>query len=106
MGHIACKSIYVRVFAGTDRMHKRDVVAVGSWLAIAFGVWVVAWIIASSIPAFNSLLSIDCASPAFLSCPALNQGALPDTNVHSHCDRSRSLPAGSPLAFPGSFGCG
>ncbi|KAL3490543.1 amino acid transporter [Aspergillus germanicus] len=57
MGHIACKSIYVRVFAGTDRMHKRDVVAVGSWLAIAFGVRVVAWIIASSIPVFNSLLS-------------------------------------------------
>lgn len=21
-GHIACKSIYTRVFAGTDRMHK------------------------------------------------------------------------------------
>ncbi|KAL2800252.1 transmembrane amino acid transporter protein-domain-containing protein [Aspergillus keveii] len=42
----------------TACMHKRDVVAVGSWLAIAFGVWVVAWIIASSIPVFNSLLSL------------------------------------------------
>ncbi|PLB55240.1 hypothetical protein P170DRAFT_399243 [Aspergillus steynii IBT 23096] len=58
MGHIACKSIYVRIFAGTDRMHKRDLVAVGSWIAIAFGIWVAAWIIASAIPVFNNLLSL------------------------------------------------
>ncbi|KAL3462647.1 transmembrane amino acid transporter protein-domain-containing protein [Aspergillus heterothallicus] len=57
-GHIACKSIYVRVFAGTDRMHKRDLVAVGSWVAIALGVWIAAWIIASAIPVFNNLLSL------------------------------------------------
>ena len=58
MGHIACKSIYVRVFSGTDRMHQRDIVAVGSWVTIAFGVWVAAWIIASAIPVFDSLLSL------------------------------------------------
>ena len=39
-------------------MHKKDMVAVGSWVAIAFGVWVVAWIIASAIPVFNNLLSL------------------------------------------------
>ncbi|KAL3478878.1 transmembrane amino acid transporter protein-domain-containing protein [Aspergillus californicus] len=57
-GHIACKSIYTRVFAGTDRMHKRDVMAVGSWIGIAVGLWVVAWIIATAIPVFSSLLSL------------------------------------------------
>ncbi|KAL4749576.1 hypothetical protein BDW72DRAFT_213994 [Aspergillus terricola var. indicus] len=58
MGHIACKQIYIRVFAKTDRMHKRDLVAVGSWVAIALGVWVAAWIVASAIPVFNNLLSL------------------------------------------------
>ncbi|KAE8153690.1 transmembrane amino acid transporter protein-domain-containing protein [Aspergillus avenaceus] len=57
-GHIACKSIYTRVFAGTDRMHKRDRIAVGSWIGIAVFLWVVAWIIASAIPVFSTLLSL------------------------------------------------
>ncbi|KAJ0418655.1 transmembrane amino acid transporter protein-domain-containing protein [Aspergillus carlsbadensis] len=57
-GHIACKSIYTRVFAGTDRMHKRDVMAVGSWIGIAVALWVVAWIIATAIPVFSTLLSL------------------------------------------------
>ncbi|EIT80970.1 hypothetical protein AO1008_09907 [Aspergillus oryzae 100-8] len=57
-GHIACKSIYTRVFAGTDRMHKRDFVAVGSWIGIAVALWVVAWVIASAIPVFSDLLSL------------------------------------------------
>ncbi|KAL4956121.1 transmembrane amino acid transporter protein-domain-containing protein [Aspergillus filifer] len=57
-GHIACKSIYTRVFAGTDRMHKRDLMAVGSWIGIAVALWVVAWIIATAIPVFSSLLSL------------------------------------------------
>ena len=57
-GHIACKSIYTRLFAGTDRMHKRDLMAVGSWIGIAVALWVVAWIIATAIPVFSSLLSL------------------------------------------------
>ncbi|KAL4907874.1 hypothetical protein BDW74DRAFT_113184 [Aspergillus multicolor] len=57
-GHVASKYIYVRVFKGTDRIHKNDIVAVGSWVAITFGTWVVAWIIASAIPVFNNLLSL------------------------------------------------
>lgn len=56
--HIACKSIYTRVFAGTDRMHKRDMMAVGSWIGIALSLWVVAWIIAEAIPVFSNLLSL------------------------------------------------
>lgn len=57
-GHIAFKTIYVRMFAGTDRMHKKDFVAVGSWVGLALSLWVVAWIIASAIPVFNNLLSL------------------------------------------------
>ncbi|RMJ27929.1 hypothetical protein PHISP_01197 [Aspergillus sp. HF37] len=57
-GHIAGKAIYVRLFAGTDRMHKRDFRAVMSWVVIAVVLWVIAWIIASAIPVFDHLLSL------------------------------------------------
>lgn len=57
-GHIASKAVYLRVFAGTGRMHKRDLIAVSSWIGIAFGLWVIAWIIASAIPVFSNLLSL------------------------------------------------
>ncbi|KAL2827320.1 hypothetical protein BDW59DRAFT_171353 [Aspergillus cavernicola] len=38
-GHIACKSVYSRIFAGTDCMHKRDFVAVGSWIGLPGAFW-------------------------------------------------------------------
>ncbi|EXJ95285.1 hypothetical protein A1O1_00405 [Capronia coronata CBS 617.96] len=57
-GHVASKYIYVRLFRGTKHMSKRTVLAVGSWLAITLVLWVVAWIIAESIPNFNNLLSL------------------------------------------------
>jgi uncharacterized membrane protein len=57
-GHVASKAIYLRIFAGTDRMHKRDFVAVSSWIAIALVLWVIAWIIATAIPVFSTLLSL------------------------------------------------
>ncbi|CBF83190.1 hypothetical protein AN3207.2 [Aspergillus nidulans FGSC A4] len=57
-GHVASKYVYVRVFRGTDRIHKKDIIAVGSWVGITLGLWVVAWVIASAIPVFNNLLSL------------------------------------------------
>jgi hypothetical protein len=60
---VAAKSIYIRLFAGTDRMHKRDFAAVGSWVGIAAGLWLVAWIIAEAIPVFNNLLSLIVSYP-------------------------------------------
>ncbi|OGE47398.1 hypothetical protein PENARI_c045G00085 [Penicillium arizonense] len=57
-GHIGLKYIYVRLFRGTDRMHKRDLTAIGSWIAIALTCWVIAWIIADAIPVFSDLLSL------------------------------------------------
>ncbi|KAJ5183721.1 Amino acid transporter transmembrane [Penicillium capsulatum] len=57
-GHVAFKYVYVRIFRGTDRMHKRDWIAVASWVGIALGLWVLAWIISSAIPVFSNLLSL------------------------------------------------
>ncbi|KAI9931136.1 hypothetical protein MW887_010793 [Aspergillus wentii] len=57
-GHVAAKGIYTRVFSGTDRVHKRDLVAIGSWTGIVAGVWIIAWVIAEAIPVFSSLLNL------------------------------------------------
>ncbi|CRG83253.1 N amino acid transport system protein [Talaromyces islandicus] len=57
-GHIAAKSIYLRIFAGTDRIHKRDWTAVLSWIGIMLLLWIIAWIIAESIPIFGDLLGL------------------------------------------------
>jgi len=52
------KYIYVRMFRGTDRMHKRSLLSIGAWVAIGLVLWVLAWIIAEAIPVFNDLLSL------------------------------------------------
>lgn len=57
-GHVACKYIYVRIFRGSAHMHQNSFLAIGTWVAIALSVWVVAWVIAESIPVFNELLSL------------------------------------------------
>ncbi|GFF79609.1 hypothetical protein IFM60648_05515 [Aspergillus lentulus] len=57
-GHIAAKAIYLRMFAGTTRIHKRDIVAVGSWIGIMAVLWTIAWIIAEAIPVFNDLIGL------------------------------------------------
>lgn len=58
LGHVACKYIYVRLFRGSDKMHSRSFLSVGSWVGICLAVWVVAWVVAESIPVFNNLLSL------------------------------------------------
>lgn len=57
-GHVASKYIYVRLFRGTKHMSKRTFLAVGSWMAITLTLWVIAFIIAESIPNFNDLLAL------------------------------------------------
>lgn len=39
-------------------MKKRSFYSIGSWVAITFVLWVIAWIIAEAIPVFNDLLSL------------------------------------------------
>lgn len=62
-GHVACKYIYVRLFRGTDLMHKRSFRSTGTWVLIAFCLWAIAWVIAESIPVFNNLLSLMVRGP-------------------------------------------
>lgn len=65
--HVGSKYIYLRVFAGTDRVHKRDFIATGSWIGINLGMWIIAWIIAEAVPVFDNLLSLIVRIPVLLS---------------------------------------
>lgn len=56
--HVAAKYIYVRLFRGTTHMSKRTWLAVGSWTGIVVVLWIIAWVIAESIPVFNDLLGL------------------------------------------------
>lgn len=66
-GHVAAKYVYVRIWRGSSRMHEKSFVSIGSWVAINLTGWIIAWVIAESIPVFNDLLSLivrsssDCA---------------------------------------------
>lgn len=57
-GHIGLKYIYFRLFNKTGLMHRRDAMAIGSWIAIGVTCWIIALIIAESIPVFSDLLSL------------------------------------------------
>jgi len=57
-GHVASKYVYVRIFRGTKHMSTRTWLAVGTWAAITLTFWVIAFIIAESIPNFNTLLAL------------------------------------------------
>ncbi|KAH9819890.1 N amino acid transport system protein, partial [Teratosphaeria destructans] len=56
--HVAAKYIYVRIFRGTRHMSKKTFLSVGSWLGIVLTLWIIAWVIAESIPVFNDLLGL------------------------------------------------
>lgn len=60
-GHVGSKYIYVRLFRGTRHMHERTLLSYGSWTAILIVLWVIAWIIAESVPVFNNLVSLIAA---------------------------------------------
>ncbi|KAK4948101.1 hypothetical protein LTR10_013155 [Elasticomyces elasticus] len=57
-GHVASKYVYVRLFRGTRHMSQKSLLSIGTWLGITLAMWVVAWIIAESIPNFNNLLGL------------------------------------------------
>jgi amino acid permease len=60
-GHVAAKYIFVRVFAGTKHVAKRTTLGWIGWLGITAAIWVIAWVIAQSIPVFSNLLGLVCA---------------------------------------------
>lgn len=67
-------------------MHKRDLIAVSSWIGIAFGLWVIAWIIASAIPVFSNLLSLMVGHIS--SCFPSSQPPYQSINLTFQTDRS------------------
>ncbi|KAH6840578.1 transmembrane amino acid transporter protein-domain-containing protein [Chaetomium sp. MPI-CAGE-AT-0009] len=59
--HVAAKYIFVRVFSGTKHVAKRTALGRIGWLGITATIWIIAWIIAQSIPVFSNLLGLVCA---------------------------------------------
>ncbi|KAF2656789.1 N amino acid transport system protein [Lophiostoma macrostomum CBS 122681] len=57
-GSVACKYIYIRIWYGTDVIHQKSFKSIGSWVGICAVAWFVSWVIAESIPNFNSLLAL------------------------------------------------
>jgi hypothetical protein len=60
-GSVACKYIYIRMWKGTNVVHQKSFKSLGSWYGICIVFWVVAWILAESIPNFNLLLGLIAA---------------------------------------------
>ncbi|KAL9062643.1 MAG: hypothetical protein Q9157_008745 [Trypethelium eluteriae] len=57
-GHVAAKYIFNRLFRDTEHISKRTKTATFSWIGLTGAVWIVAWIIAESIPDFDNLLAL------------------------------------------------
>ena len=62
IGHVGAKTIYVRLFRGTNKMNQRSLVSYGTWVLIVLIMWTIAWIIANAIPVFNDLLNLLAAA--------------------------------------------
>ncbi|KAL9083988.1 MAG: hypothetical protein Q9159_005481 [Coniocarpon cinnabarinum] len=60
-GHVASKYIYVRLFRGTRHLSSNSFFSRAVWAGIALVLWLIAWILAESIPVFNDLLSLTSA---------------------------------------------
>lgn len=59
--HVAGKFVFVKIFGKTKHVARRTVVGTISWLALLLFLWAIAFVIAESIPVFNSLLSLVAA---------------------------------------------
>jgi len=57
-GHVTAKLVYVRLFRGTPHMSTNTLLGFGSWVAITGIFWLLAFIIAESMPNFKSLLAL------------------------------------------------
>ncbi|CAG8418520.1 unnamed protein product [Penicillium salamii] len=62
IGHVGAKTIYVRIFRGTNRMNEKSLVSRGSWILILLMLWTAAFVIANAIPVFNDVLNLLAAA--------------------------------------------
>lgn len=60
-GHVAGKFIFLRLFGKTEHVAKRTVFGTVAWILLMLTLWGLAFVIAESIPIFNSLLSLVAA---------------------------------------------
>lgn len=60
-GHVAAKYIFVRIFGGTKHVARRTWQGTAGWIGVTITIWVIAFVIAESIPVFNNLLGLVCA---------------------------------------------
>lgn len=59
--HVAGKFIFLKIFGNTQHVAKRTVLGSTAWVGLLLGLWAIAFVIAESIPIFNSLLSLVAA---------------------------------------------
>lgn len=59
--HVAGSFMFERILGGTEHAARRTRKGTVVWLGLMLGVWLVAFVIAESIPIFNSLLSLVAA---------------------------------------------
>jgi hypothetical protein len=57
-GSVACKYIYLRMWAGTDVAHEKSFKSIGSWVSICALAWFTSWMLAELIPNFNLFLGL------------------------------------------------
>ncbi|KAI9687938.1 MAG: hypothetical protein M1822_002020 [Bathelium mastoideum] len=57
-GHVAAKYVSMRIFGQSEHINKRTKTATFSWIGVTGAVWIIAWIIAESIPDFDNLLAL------------------------------------------------
>ncbi|KAG5757207.1 hypothetical protein H9Q69_000571 [Fusarium xylarioides] len=60
--HFPAKYIFLRVLRGSDHLHRNSLIHWGTWLGCTGGTTILAYIIASSIPVFDPLVSLIGAS--------------------------------------------
>ncbi|OJJ61516.1 hypothetical protein ASPSYDRAFT_829608 [Aspergillus sydowii CBS 593.65] len=58
VSHIPAKFIFVHILRGSRHLNSNSLVHWGTWLGCTFSIIIIAWIIASTIPVFDSLVSL------------------------------------------------
>ncbi|KAE8367055.1 transmembrane amino acid transporter protein-domain-containing protein [Aspergillus caelatus] len=56
--HIPAKYIFIRILRGSRHLTANSLIHWGTWLGCTFGITLIAYVIASAIPVFNSLVSL------------------------------------------------
>lgn len=60
-GHVAAKIAYIGLWQWRKKIaviHERSARSIGSWIGINSALWVIAWVIAESVPDFHVLLAL------------------------------------------------